>query len=167
MAIPHHGWTYDNYASEADQRGLDLGTFLRATHQQNQEGLPVTLEVPPLTWGSHKLWDLLMIFTKPLPGFAHRSNMAKTVKLYHEGWRYHISLCFLKELPADGGWEAYERIRQRYHGRRGVLCIKVSNAQAVLQRGVNAFTDELLDDPDVAFLHNAGQYKTRPLHVST
>ena len=92
--------------------------------------------------------------------------MAKTVKLFHEGNRYHISLCFVSELP-EGGWEAYERLRQRYEGRTGVLRVHVLNAQAALLPGLNELTDEILNDPDVTLLHNAGDYKSRPLHVST
>ena len=108
----------------------------------------------------------LMIICKPQAGFPHRSTMAKTTKLYHEGNRYHISLCFVAELP-EGGWEAYERIRERYNGRTGILRVHVDNAQAALQPGLNALTDEILNDPDVALLHSAGEYRRRPLHVST
>jgi hypothetical protein len=165
MAVPDHGWTYENFETESQVRGMDLGTFLGATQRQNTEGLPVRLEVPVVTWRTHRRWDLLMIYTKPMADFPHRASWAKTVQQYHEGNRFHISLCFLNELP-DGGWEAYERIRARYDGRKGVLKVFVTNAQAALMPG-NELTDKILNDPDIALLHNAGRYHDRPLHVST
>ena len=166
-------WTEENYTqrqnwwtpSAYEERGLEFPDFIERTRQQNEEGLPVKLEVPRVTWRDGR-WHLLMIICKPQAGFPHRSTMAKTTKLYHEGNRYHISLCFVAELP-EGGWEAYERIRERYNGRTGVLRVHVDNAQAALQPGLNALTDEILNDPDVALLHNAGDYRNRPLHVST
>ena len=63
--VPDHGWTYENFETESQVRGMDLGTFLRATQRQNTEGLPVKLEVPVVTWRTHRRWDLLMIYTKP------------------------------------------------------------------------------------------------------
>ena len=166
-------WTEENYTqrpnwwtpSAYEERGLEFPDFIERTRQQNEEGLPVKLEVHRVTWRDGR-WHLLMIICKPQAGFPHRSTMAKTTKLYHEGNRYHISLCFVAELP-EGGWEAYERIRERYNGRTGVLRVHVDNAQAALQPGLNALTDEILNDPDVALLHNAGDYRNRPLHVST
>ena len=174
--VEHYGWTPETYHatpeggdSEFKQRGLDFDTFVHRTQQQNEEGLPVMLEVPILTWKSHKPWDLLMIVTKPMPGFAHRSNWAKMATLAHEGFRYHISLCFVNELPTDGdeGWNAYQRIREKYDGKKGVLKISVWNAEARLQPGHNEFTDAILHDRDIAFLHDAGRYRDRSLHVST
>jgi len=169
-----YDWTPEYYYAQQEdgkpspfqERGFDFETFMQKTAQQNEEGLPVKLEVPELNWRRINRWDLLMIYTKPKPGFAHRSNWAKQAKLTHEGYRYHISLCFVKEVP-EGGWEAYESIRKRYDGREGVLNIKVWNAQAELIPGFNALTDEILNDPDIQLLHSAGDYKTRPLHVST
>ena len=166
-------WTEENYAerpnwwtpSAYEERGLEFADFMERTRQQNEEGLPVRMEVPRITWRDGRR-ALLMINCKPLPNFPHRSTMAKTVKLFHEGNRYHISLCFVSELP-EGGWEAYERLRQRYEGRTGVLRVHVLNAQAALLPGLNELTDEILNDPDVTLLHNAGDYKSRPLHVST
>ena len=167
MPVPNHRWTYENYETESQVRGMDLGTFLRATQRQNTEGLPVRLEVPALTWRSHRAWDLLMIFTKPRADFPGRANWARSVQHFHEGNRYHISLCFVNELP-EGGWEAYNRLRERYNGRSGVLKVFVTNAQAELIPDQNHLTDEILADPDVALLHNACQrYRDRPLHVST
>ena len=173
MADPAYDWTPEYYYAQPangpspfQERGLDFETFMQRTAQQNEEGLPVRLEVPKLSWKRIKSWDLLMIYTKPKQGFAHRSNWAKMAKLADEGFRYHISLCFVKEVPEEG-WEAYERIRERYDGKEGVLRIEVWNAQAKLIPGANAFTDAILNDPDIALLHNAGDYKTRPLHVST
>jgi len=170
-----YSWTPEYYYAQPEngaespyqERGLDFETFMQRTAQQNEEGLPVRLEVPKLNWKKIKSWDLLMIYTKPKPGFAHRSNWAKMAKLADEGFRYHISLCFINELPGDEGWDAYERIRERYDGKEGVLKVSVWNAQAELIPGVNAFTDAILNDPDIALLHNAGRYNNRPLHVST
>ena len=167
-------WTKEMYhekprwdkASAYEERGLEFEDFMDATRHQNENGLPVQLEVPEFTWKSHRKWDLLMIICKPLEGFKHRSTMAKTIQLYHEGWKYHISLCFVKELPEDG-WEAYQRIREKFHGKRGVLMGNVKNAEYTLLSGKNEFTDAIVHDPDVILLHNAGDYKDRNLHVST
>ena len=167
-----HEWTPEYYytgngdASAVHERGLDFETFMQRTAQQNEEGLPVRLEVPKWNW-KNKPWDLLMIYTKPTPGFAHRSTWAKMAKLADEGFRYHISLCQVSEAPEDKGWDAYERIRERYDGKEGVLKISVFNAQATFVEGFNTFTDAIIKDPDIALLHNAGKYSNRPLHVST
>ena len=112
----HHKPRWDK-PSAYEERGLEFEDFMQATQQQNEEGLPVQLEVPEFTWKSHRKWDLLMIICKPLEGFKHRSNMAKTVQLYHEGWKYHISLCFVGELPEEG-WDAYQRFRRSLMGKR-------------------------------------------------
>ena len=113
MADPAYDWTPEYYYAQPangpspfQERGLDFETFMQRTAQQNEEGLPVRLEVPKLSWKRIKSWDLLMIYTKPEQGFAHRSNWAKMAKLADEGFRYHISLCFVKEVPEEG-WEAY------------------------------------------------------------
>ena len=164
---PEYYYTGNGNASAFHERGLDFETFMQQTARQNEEGLPVRLEVPELNWKKIKSWDLLMIYTKPKPGFAHRSTWAKMAKLADEGFRYHISLCKISEAPEDEGWDAYERIRQRYDGKEGVLKISVFNAQATFVEGFNAFTDAIINDPDIALLHNAGIYKNRPLHVST
>ena len=108
-----------------------------------------------------------MIICKPLAGFPHRSTMAKTVQLYNEGWRYHISLCFVKELPDDGGWEAYQHIREKFDGKKGTLMGNVKNAEYTLLADGNDFTKAIVDDPAVNLLHDAGAYKSRNLHVST
>ena len=165
---PEYYYTGNGDASAFHERGLDFETFMQRTAQQNDEGLPVRLEVPKLNWKTIKSWDLLMIYTKPLPGFAHRSNWAKMAKLAHEGFRYHISLCFISELP-DDGWDAYERIREKFDGKEGVLKISVFNAQATFVEGFNEFTDAIIHDKDIALLHNVpgGRYSDRPLHVST
>ena len=163
----YHHKPWWNKPSAYEERGLEFEDFMERTRQQNEEGLPVQLEVPAFTWKSHKNWDLLMIICKPLAGFKHRSSMAKTVKLYGEGWRYHISLCFVKELPEDGGWEAYQRIREKFDNKRGTLMGNVKNAEYTLLAGKNDFTDAIVHDPDVDLLHKAGDYKTRNLHVST
>ena len=162
---PEYYYTGNGNASAYHERGLDFDTFVQRTAQQNNEGLPVRLEVEKPNFKKLHSWSLLMINTKPKAGFPHRSNWAKLAKATAEGFRYHISLCFISELP-EGGWDAYERIRERYDGKEGVLKVSVWNAEAKLMEG-NAFTEAILNDPDIALLHNAGKYSNRPLHVST
>jgi hypothetical protein len=156
-----HGWTEENYKTTGEERDLDLPTFLSRLHHLNTHGLPVRLSVTPITSDWQRL---LMINVHALPGFVHLGTWARVVTHYHAGRHYHISLCYVSELPRDGA-AAYERIRERYDGMRGVLSVAITNSAADLT-DASTLSHELLNDPDITMLHNSGKYSTRPLHVS-
>ncbi len=156
-----HGWTKENYTTTGDERGIDLPTFFMRLHHSNTRGLPVCLSVSPITPDWRRL---LMVHVRALPGFMHLGTWARVVTHYHTGNSYHISLCFVSELPRDGAM-AYERIRHRYDGMRGVLSVEVTNSAANLTN-VSTLSHMILNDPDIALVHNSGFYSTRELHVS-
>jgi len=156
-----HGWDEENYQKTGEERGIDLHTYLTRLHQVNTQGLPVRLSVAPITSNWQRL---LMIDVHPLPGFTHLRSWARQVVAFHTGWHYHISLCFVHELPHNGT-AAYERIRQRYDGMRGVLSVHITNSAACLTRD-SPLSQMILDDADVAELHSSGRYSNRELHVS-
>jgi hypothetical protein len=158
--VPNHGWTKENFASTGEERGLDLATFLERVAHINSKGLPVRLSVKE--WAHAD--DLLMLDVEPEEGFIHLATDATVTELYDEGYRYHISLCFRWELPAEDV-AAYERIRQRYHGRQDTLSVEVWWACGYLSDS-SPLGAELLQDPDIHRLHAAGRYAERELHVS-
>ena len=156
-----HGWDEANFAATAEGRGIDLQTYLERLSHVNQHGLPVRLSVSPFTSDWRRL---LMINVLALPGFKHLVSWARLVSHHHNGSGYHMSLCSVSELPANGA-ALYENIRQRYDGVRGVLSVHATNSAA---EHTDAYTlsHMLLHDADIQELHKSGKYKTRPLHVS-
>ena len=156
-----HGWTDENFAETGAERGLSLPDFLQRLARINQDGLPVHLRVTPLPWA----WrDLLAIQVSPQPGFTRLATMVKVVNHFHEGRRYHLSLCKLQDLGEDGA-AACQRIRRRFDGELGVFSVHVTNSAASLTPNSD-LSRSLLDDPDIALLHGGGCYANRPRHVN-
>ena len=159
MELPNHGWDEHSFAETAEQRGIDLQTYLQRLHHINTCGLPVRLRVESVRRSDNSFLQLVCV---PGRGFTHLSNDARAVASFLRGERYHISLCFGSEVR---DWSAYDRIRRRYDGKTGVLSVAITNSAADLVPG-SALSNELLNDPDIEELHSHGKYAERNLHLS-
>ena len=91
---------------------------------------------------------------------------------------YHISLCFTNELGRfdlynwnDGvqkGLEAYAALRHKWDGAHAFAHVQIAGggSATILSLTPPAVEGNLLHEPALIAMHNAGRYCDRAIHIS-
>ena len=161
MSLESYGWKEEDFQKEAQIRGIDLSTFLKRLEAINKKGQPVKLHVSEVS-NETKGAQLLEISIEPEVGFIHLCSEEVLERELLQGNTYHISICFVSEVWS---WKAYERIRQKFNNRSGILSIAARGSAGYLTPK-SSITRELLEDSDLHYLYSNGFYKDRGLHMS-
>ena len=187
-----NGWTRETFAASHGFRGLTLREFFLLKAEIEKTPLPVRLVVPEAPeWdyrvdlyqpklprdehGEQIYPPLLMVQIVPLHGFP--DLMGPNGKIPEGTVDYHISLCFTNELGRvdlynwnEGirrGLDIYEGFRQRLDGKNATARVRIATGGAVDILSLKSpGVGDLMEDPVLTALHNAGRYWDRPMHIS-
>ena len=185
-------WTRQSFAESHGYRGMTLREFF--VRKEEIEGMPLLVrlvvpEAPEWSYtrdlyqprmpndehGDQLYPPLLIVQIVPLPGFP--DLMGPNGKIPEGTVDYHISLCFTNELGRfdlynwnDGvrqGLAVHEGLRERWDGKEAVarVWIATGGAATVLSLTVEQEGD-MMEDPVVMAMHNAGRFWDRPVHIS-
>ena len=186
-----YGWTRESFAKDHGYRGLTMREFFLKKAEIEKTQLAVRLVVAEAPYWDYKrdLYQpklpyenneqlyppLLVVKIEPLHGFP--DLMGPNGRIPEGTVDYHISLCFTNELGRvnlydwnEGvrqGLEIYEGFRQRWDGRNAIVRVRIATGGAGdIQSLVVPGTGDLMQDPVLTALHNAGRYFDRPMHIS-